>query len=114
MENRPFYNKLYADMIRDKYPDKASICNSYLQKENWTALDVIQVNELLFGSEKRKQDHKIDKIHRAYDEQSISQILTYQMKNKLNNNQIADRFGLSRNTVAKWKKLFPGLCEVSV
>lgn len=37
MENRPLYNKLYTDMIREKYPDKEAHCNSYLKKENWTA-----------------------------------------------------------------------------
>lgn len=31
-ENRPFYHKLYADMIKHKYPEKIEICESYLQK----------------------------------------------------------------------------------
>lgn len=106
MKNRPFYHKVYADMIRDKYSDKESLCARYLQKENWTALDVIEVNELLFGSQKRRADRQIDQKHRSYDSESIKQILLYQQGNKLNNTQTARKYGLSRNTVAKWKKLF--------
>lgn len=105
IENRPFYHKLYADMIRDKYPEKEGDCFSYLQRENWTALDVIRVNELLFGS-KKKVDHAIDRKHRSYDKESIKEILLFQQKNKLNNNEIANKYELSRNTIAKWKKLF--------
>lgn len=105
MDNRPFYHKLYTDLIRNKCPEKESACLVYLQKENWTALDVIQVNELLFGS-KKMAGHAIDKKHRSYDQESIKQILLYQQKNKLNNKEIANKYGLSRNTVAKWKKLF--------
>ncbi|MDR1706793.1 MAG: hypothetical protein LBR46_02190 [Prevotella sp.] len=109
MDNRPFYHKLYADLIREKCPGKEQECFFYLQKENWTALDVIKVNELLFGSKKRA-DQSIDKKHRSYDQESIKQILMYQCNNMLNNNEVANKYGLSRNTIAKWKKLFPNLC----
>lgn len=107
--NRPFYHKLYADMIRDKYPHKESLCSHFLQKEHWTALDVIQVNELLFGVEKKQADVRKDMMHRAYDVASIKQILHYQQKNQLTNNDIAAKFGLSRNTLARWRRLFSEL-----
>lgn len=97
-------------MIRDKYPEKQSLCAGFLQKEHWTALDVIQVNDLLIGKKKNKADVKIDQKHRSYDPQSIRQILRYQQKNNLNNNEVANKFSLSRNTIAKWKRLFPELC----
>lgn len=107
MNNRPFYHKLYSDLIRDKFPEKETDLKQYLKKKNWTALDVIQVNEFLFGADKDKQDQAIDKKHRAYDQDSIKQILLYQKKNKLSNTALANRYGLSRNSIAKWKKLFP-------
>lgn len=106
MNNRPVYNKLYADMIRDKYPEKESECIHYLQKSNWTALDVICVNQLLFGAKKDRKSVAFDQKHRAYDVESIQLILCYQKENMLNNKQLAIKFGLSRNTVAKWKKVF--------
>lgn len=108
MYNRPYYHKLYADMIRDKYPENEQICSHYLKKENWTALDVIRVNELLFPSEKRKKHIETRNRHRAYDVESIKKILCYQHMNKLNNNQLASHFVISRNTIAKWKKMFQG------
>lgn len=111
MSNRPFYNKLYADLIRDKYPEKQQDCNYYLQKENWTALDVIQVNELLFGSKQKKSDNMINQKHRAYDQQSIKQILKHQLTNQLTNKEVSKIYGLSRNTIAKWRKVFPELCS---
>jgi hypothetical protein len=107
MENRPYYHKLYADLIRDKYPDREADCRIYLQKENWTALDVIRVNELLFRQPKHGTDKRTDQMHRAYDRQSIQQILLYQQANRMNNKEIACMYSISRNTIAKWKKLFP-------
>lgn len=106
MENRPLYRKLYADMIRDKYPECEALCKHYFKKQHWTALDVLEVNQLLFSKKKNKQGVSVDQKHRAYDEESIKQILLYQQKNGLNNSQIANKYGLSRNTISKWRRLF--------
>lgn len=105
-KNRPFYHRLYADMIRDKYPEKETLCAKFLRKDNWIALDVIQVNEILFGSKKDKTDVKIDQKHRAYDTESILKILNDQKNNMLSNNETASKYGLSRNTLSKWRKAF--------
>lgn len=105
-DKRPRYRKLYADMIRDKYPEKMAVCNTLLQKENWTALDVIHISQLLFGEDKDRKGIASDQKHRSYDLRSIKEILDYQVENKLNNRQIANKYKLSRNSVSKWKKLF--------
>ncbi|MFT4223191.1 helix-turn-helix domain-containing protein [Dysgonomonas sp.] len=114
MKNRPLYHKLYADMIREKYPDKEACCSSYLKKENWTALDVIQINAILFAKHHKQMEIASDQKHRAYDKESVRQILHYQQVNGLNNKQLADKFRLSRNTVAKWRKLFAEETIISV
>ncbi|HUH25918.1 MAG TPA: helix-turn-helix domain-containing protein [Flavobacterium sp.] len=44
--------------------------------------------------------------YRSYDKATIIEILNYQKKNGLNNTQLANHFKLSRNTVAKWERLF--------
>lgn len=111
MNNRPFYRKLYLDLIRDTFPDKETMCEGFLKKEKWTALDVIQINELLFGKDKGKSDLMIDKKHRAYDQESIIQILLYQKKNNLSNQDVSNKYGLSRNSIGKWKKLFSELLD---
>lgn len=95
--NRPYYQKLYADMIRDKYPEKASCCAKFFKKDTWIALDIININKILFG------ESELDKQHRAYDEQSIMYILQYQYDNSLYNYEVAQEFGISRNTLTKWK-----------
>ena len=104
---RPYYHKIYADMIASKYPDKIKLCEHYLKKEDWTALDVITVNDILFGSSKKKADVAIDQKHRAYDEESIKEILKHQRDYKLNNIQVANLYKVSRNSITKWKLLFP-------
>lgn len=106
MNEKPLYQKLYADMIRDKYPDKENLLKQFLKKESWTTLDVIEVNDLLFGLDKNKNSVRREMKHRAYDEESVKQILEYQKKNKLNNTQLANKYNLSRNTVKKWKDIF--------
>ena len=106
MNEKPLYQKLYADMIRDKYPDKENLLKQFLKKESWTTLDVIEVNDLLFGLDKNKNSVRRAMKHRAYDEESVKQILEYQKKNKLNNTQLANKYNLSRNTVKKWKDIF--------
>lgn len=114
MENRPYYHKLYRDMIREEYPDKEKLCSEYLKKEVWTAIDVIEVNDILFGNERNKEDVAFAQRHRAYDKQSILDILRYQKENELNNNELAEKFRLSRNTLAKWKKLFEKELEIYI
>jgi DNA-binding transcriptional regulator YiaG len=42
---------------------------------------------------------------RSYKIPDIQKILDYQNKYQLNNSQFANHFQLSRNTVAKWKKM---------
>lgn len=104
--NRPYYRKLYQDMIRNKYPEKEKDCSQILNKEKWTSLDVLMIDKMLFVSNRKQSDIAFGQRHRAYDKQTIIEILDYQQKNELNNGQIANEFQLSRNTVTKWRKLF--------
>lgn len=107
-QTRPNYNALYADLIQKKYPTRLKEIEKYLSKEILTALDVIQINDLLF-SNKTKTKLKVDQQLRSYQKEEILAILKYQQKNSLNNTQLALRFRLSRNTVSKWKKLYENL-----
>lgn len=102
--NNPDYNKIFKDIIQDQYPHKAKVCESILNKENLTGIDVITLNNIIFGSSSQETT-VFNQRHRSYDKQSIMQILEYQKKHNLNNTQVAQKYKLSRNTVAKWKKL---------
>lgn len=101
---KPDYKVLYYDIITKKYPDKKEQCKTILEKENLSFADIIELNKKIFGTDKEME--LANQRHRSYSKKDILQILDYQRNNKLNNNQLANHFKLSRNTVAKWKKIF--------
>lgn len=101
----PNYKRIYEDLLDRKYPHKKEACKAVLAKEKLNSMDVFLLNDLIFEKE-TKEENENDQKYRSYDKTSILKILQYQAKNKLNNTQLADHFGLSRNTVAKWKKMF--------
>ncbi|WP_294282760.1 helix-turn-helix domain-containing protein [uncultured Chryseobacterium sp.] len=101
----PDYRKIYQDMIRMKYPDKEALCRSILDKKTIDPLDIIRLNAIITGKNAQEKIHDDQKL-KSYDKRTILQILNYQKKHHLNNTELASHFNLSRNTVAKWKKLF--------
>ncbi len=70
-----------------------------------SVLDVIKLNQLIFSFE-GKEITQFNQRQRSYDEASILEILEFQKKNGYNNTELAHKFNLSRNSVAKWKKMF--------
>jgi len=102
---KPDYRKIYSDIIQLKHPEKGKYCEDILSKEQISDLDVIKLNDIIFSHQSKKSQISNQK-HRAYNEQAILQMLNYQKKNNLNNTQLAVYFKLSRNTVAKWKKIY--------
>jgi hypothetical protein len=99
----PNYKKIYQDMIDINYPDKKETCKTLLSKEQMTIFDVMKINEIIFGS---KIDHNHNSKYKAYTKKNILHILNYQRKENMNNVQLAKHFKISRNTIAKWKKIF--------
>lgn len=103
-KSKPNYNLIFSDIIEQKYPLKRTECNALLKKANLSVLDVIELNRIIFGADKEEQ--RFNQNHRSYNKADIAEILTYQKKQRLNNSQLAKSLGLSRNTIAKWKKLY--------
>lgn len=101
----PDYKRIYNDIIIKNFPDKKDCCMRLLQKESLSVVDIIALNEKIFGSPD-KETFAANQRHRSYRKADILKILDYQKKNELNNTQLAIHFKLSRNTVAKWKKNF--------
>ncbi|KMQ69187.1 transposase [Chryseobacterium sp. FH2] len=102
---KPDYRSIYTDLINEKFPEKKQEYLPILCKENFTMLDVIKLNQRLFNK-KDKEILNFNQQHRSYDRKTILEILDYQKKQKLNNTQLANHFKLSRNTIAKWKKIY--------
>lgn len=102
---QPDYKRIYTDLINRKYPEKLDTCEFILKKGELKILDVIKLDTLIFRPANQETGVS-DKNHRFYDQQTIIEILNYQRENSFNNRQLADHFKLSRNTIAKWKKIF--------
>lgn len=103
--NTPDYNKIYYDLLSFNFPEKLAECQDFLNKKDFSQLDVILLNEKIFvpqGMLTRAENQKL----RSYSKATIFKILDYQKKKGLNNAQLARHFNLSRNTVTKWKKIF--------
>ncbi|ANF53267.1 transposase [Chryseobacterium glaciei] len=105
MKIHPNYKQIYTDIIIRKYPEKWDHCAPILAKVELTVLDVMKVNTLIF-SNTNKEITAFNQRHKSYDEKTILYMLSYQKKNKLNNTQLANHFKLSRNSIAKWKKIY--------
>ncbi|MFP3577788.1 hypothetical protein, partial [Brevibacillus sp. SIMBA_040] len=80
-------------------------CYSILQKEVLCIFDVIKLNQIVFTTENLEISLFNQKL-RAYDKATILYILEYQKKNKYTNIALAHKFKLSRNSIARWEKMF--------
>ena len=105
---KPNYRKIYNDIIIRKFPDKEAKCRSILAKKELSAMDIIKLNNLIFTKEVTHNKLISTQKHRSYDKQTIMEILKYQKEIGMNNSELARHFSLSRNSVAKWKKIFLG------
>lgn len=100
---QPDYRKIFQDIITIKHPEKKEICKKILSKPKLTSLDILKLNDLIFGSV-NKENNISNQKHRSYDESSILKILTFQKENGYSNLQTAAHFKLSKNTIANWRK----------
>ncbi len=100
------YRQIFMDILDAKYPEKKEACLSLLQKQNLSAIDIITLNRKIFGKADEETED-FNQKHRSYSKSTILKILDYQKKNNMNNIQLANYFKLSKNTVTKWKKVFP-------
>lgn len=104
-KSKPNYNRIYSDIINLKYPEKRENCKNLLGKSNLSVMDILKLNSDIFYSQDKSAE-KLSQKYRSYTEDDIAMILSYQQKNRLNDSQLARHFKMSRNTVAKWKKIF--------
>ncbi|WP_277115134.1 helix-turn-helix domain-containing protein [Chryseobacterium sp.] len=97
----PDYKRIYHDFIESKCPEKLKYVKRYLSKEIMSLSDILKVNNIIFY-DRLSENQKF----KSYDKQTIFEILDYQKRYKLINSQLARHFKLSRNTIAKWKRIF--------
>ncbi|MCY1663501.1 helix-turn-helix domain-containing protein [Chryseobacterium sp. SL1] len=98
------YKRIYQDILEKKFPEKLKECASLLNKDQLSILDVIDLNQKIFGRTD-KQTFLFNQRLRSYDKLTILKILEYQVVNNLNNSELAKHFKLSRNTITRWRKI---------
>ncbi len=96
----PDYARIYSDLIRMKHPEKMKECQYFLSKKNLTSMDVIKMNEIIFGKISFNQKY------RSYDDSTIIAILKHQKISGMNNTELSIHYNLSRNTIRKWKEKY--------
>ncbi|MDM1297273.1 helix-turn-helix domain-containing protein [Empedobacter falsenii] len=97
----PNYAIIFYDIISKKFPEKYNECKELLNKKDFNFLDILFINRKIFG----KLNEETQK-HRSYSESDILLILNFQKDNLLNNIETARYFNVSRNSIAKWKKIY--------
>lgn len=102
---QPNYKNIYADIIHNNFPSKIAECSVLLDKPVLSTIDVLKLNEKIFGTPNTSYN-QANQRHKSYSKKDILYILDYQKKQQLNNIQLSIHFKMSRNTIAKWKKLF--------
>lgn len=102
--SRPDFGKIFQDMAQRKNLSDSKVKEISSQKE-WNSLDVIKMNEKIFGKASIGS-LSFNQKHKAYDKSSIIEILNYQKEYSLNDTEMMKIFKISRNTINKWQKLF--------
>lgn len=105
MENLSInYKQIFTDILETQSLEKREKCLPILEKKNFSAIDVIALNQKIFVTN-NEYNEQLNQKYRSYSKSDILKILNYQKVNRLNNTQLANHFKLSRNTIARWKKM---------
>ena len=99
----PNYKNIYLDIISKKFPSKTDTYDKILSKKILSNYDVIVLNKELFPNAKNQTENQKLK---SYTKETILKILDYQKDKKLNVTELARHFSISRNTIAKWRKIY--------
>lgn len=99
----PNYKNIYLDIISKKFPSKTDTYEKILSKKILSNYEVILLNKELFPNAKNQTENQKLK---SYTKETILKILDYQKAKKLNVTELARHFSISRNTIAKWRKIY--------
>ncbi|MCB9201843.1 MAG: helix-turn-helix domain-containing protein [Flavobacteriales bacterium] len=97
MSTKPNYTKIYKDLLSAKNED-----TSIIKGKITTSLEVIKISDTVNQSgdeQMQKENYKL----RAYDKDSVKEILEYQKEHNYTDSYISRKYGISRTTIKKWK-----------
>jgi hypothetical protein len=103
---QPDYHRIFNDILSKILSIKLHALK-FLKRKDLSALDVIKLNTLIFSYTERNTPSGIgENKHRSYNKTDILYMLDFQKENGYNNSQISLYFRVSRNSIAKWRKIF--------
>lgn len=100
---KPNYTRIYLDLI--KYKNKENLVSEALVekiKNIKFVNDVLEIEKELFKNDNLEYNQKL----KCYDETTVKGFLRYQKANNMTNVELSDQYKISRNTIAKWKKIY--------
>lgn len=111
--NRVNYKALYLDFLEESegllpIDIKMRLMNRIQCKlhEELSFKELIDFNQIIRKHSIRPSSYNTYTSVNSYDEAYIRYVLSYQEEYKLSNTQVALEFKLSRNTLARWQKIF--------
>ena len=98
--SRPNYSLIFLDILEMMFPDRCPKEIGIFAGKELSTEEVLLYNKKLFG-----QNNSSSK-YRSYDKTTIISILSKQKKHHYTNEEVSKIYNVSRNSLAKWKKLF--------
>lgn len=102
------YKNIYTDLIYESNylnPKNIEAVKDQISKIN-SFSDVLRLNEVIRGKNTTVNSVKLNQQLKSYDKDLIFKILKEQQNSGLSNQDIALKYKMSRNTIAKWKNVF--------
>lgn len=100
---KPNYTRIYLDLIKYKNKEQ-TVSKALIDKINNIRIvkDILDIEKELFKNEDLEYNQKL----KCYDESTVKVLLDHQKANNLTNVEIGNKYKISRNTIAKWKKIY--------
>lgn len=106
------YERLYCDFI-DELESCTEHAKGILKREVSHLLNgpfsykhLYKINAMIYASMGINKENTTGVGINAYDKAYVTEILSYQKRFNLSNLEVSSKFKISRNTIAKWKRVF--------
>ncbi len=104
------YKSLYLDFIDDtefeSHIDKSFLKESVMKIDEITSREIYKLNTLIREYSKSEYTWIQYQQLKSYDKDHILRVLKEQKEYDLSNSEISRKYNMSRNTIARWKRIF--------
>jgi hypothetical protein len=102
------YKKIYLSIIEQNFSDMLNNSEVMYKLNNLkTSIDILEFNKYLYELNNQKTD--LDFRLKSYMEEDILKILRYQIKHKMSNSEISQKYRISRTTIITWRRRYKNI-----